>query len=174
MGFSQNIGYITDTGGAKLEGICIFEIRVNNNADITSDQIEDGGQRQDSKVRKPIEVTCSCGVDEDHFAGVAAQLEQMFKEKTSKLCTVCTKTHTISNLAVTNYPFSITPDHFDTFYFDLTLKEVIIVGTSEENISIGGASNAENSSNQTSTPTSSATPSASTTSTVGGAAAATN
>ena len=73
MGFSQNIGYITDTGGAKLEGICIFEIRVNNNADITSDQIEDGGQRQDSKVRKPIEVTCSCGVDEDHFAGVAAQ-----------------------------------------------------------------------------------------------------
>lgn len=134
MGFENTKGYLTDINGSPIDNLSIFEIQVDRNVEITGQPIEDGEQRQDSKVRQPIQVTLTCGCKSPYWDGdVKDKLAALFKERTKKTCAVCTKAEFIKNLALVSFPYTVSPENFDVLMFDLTLQEVIIVGTKSAN-----------------------------------------
>ena len=134
MGFENTKGYLTDINGSPIDNLSIFEIQVDRNVEITGQPIEDGEQRQDSKVRQPIQVTLTCGCKSPYWDGdVKDKLAALFKERTKKTCAVCTKAEFIKNLALVSFPYTVSPENFDVLMFDLTLQEVIIVGHQSDN-----------------------------------------
>ena len=146
MGFENNKAYLTDIGGSPISNLSIFEIQVDRNVEITEQPIESGEQRQDSKVRQPITVTLSCGCKSPHWDGdVKTKLAALYKERTKKTCAVNTKAEFLKNLALVSFPYTVSPENYDVLMFDLTLKEVIIVGHESEN-DFSNSVNPENSS----------------------------
>lgn len=150
MAFEKTEGYITNLGGSPIRGLNIFEIDVDRNVSITQQPIEDGSQRQDSKVREPITVTLNCGCKSMNWDSVKGDLAALFKERTKKTCNVCTKAEFLKNMALVSFPYTVSPDHYDVLMFSLTLQEVIVVGQQ----SINDFSSASSSENNSTTSTS--------------------
>lgn len=150
MAFEKTEGYITNLGGSPIRGLNIFEIDVDRNVSITQQPIEDGSQRQDSKVREPITVTLNCGCKSMNWDSVKGDLAALFKERTKKTCNVCTKAEFLKNMALVSFPYNVSPDHYDVLMFSLTLQEVIVVGQQ----SINDFSSASSSENNSTTSTS--------------------
>ena len=149
MGFEKTKGYLTNLGGSPIDGLSIFEIEVERNVTITQQPIEDGEQRQDSKVRQPITVNLNCGCKSSKWDSVRGDLAALFKERTKKTCNICTKAEFLKNMALVSFPYTVTPDSYDVLLFSLTLQEVIVVGKQSEN-DFNSAASSENKSTTTS------------------------
>lgn len=145
MGFENSKGYLTDIGGSQISNLSIFEIEVERNVKITDQPIESGESRQDSKVREPITVTLTCGCKSPYWDEVRPKLAELFKEKTKKTCSVCTKVEVLKNMALVSFPYTVSPDNYDVLMFNLTLQEVIVVGEQSVN-DFSNAASSENSS----------------------------
>ena len=145
MAFEKTEGYLTNLGGSPIRGLNIFEIDVDRNVSITQQPIEDGSQRQDSKVREPITVTLNCGCKSVNWDSVKGDLAALFKERTKKTCNVCTKAEFLKNMALVSFPYNVSPEHYDVLMFSLTLQEVIVVGQQSVN-DFNSASSSENNS----------------------------
>lgn len=151
MGFERNRAYLTDTGGSELIGLKILSVKVNRNIQVQEQPVEDGSQRQDTKVRKPITASLECACYSEDWDSLKNQVAKMYKEKTSKTCTLCTKVEVLKNMALTSFPYDLDPENYDTLFFSIELQEIVVVGgKTDENDSITAASNAENNSSSSS------------------------
>lgn len=147
MGFETQRAYLTDSGGSIITGLKILNIKVDRKIQVQEQPVEDGSQRQDTKVRKPITVSLSCACHSEDWDSIRGQISKTVKDSTKNTCTLCTKVETLKNMAVVDFPYDIDPENYDTLFFQFELHEIIVVGsTTKENDAIDSAMSPENNS----------------------------